>query len=156
MNISRRMAAILGVTSFAAVVLVAPVPAAAGSTSSEHRHFAAPPAEEPRLPAMDQLQFGELLVRQRCANCHAIAPGEASLAAPLVGLFGRRAGSVPGFTYSPTIINLGIAWTPVVLDGWLAATTFDTPDIRMRHVGLPQPDQRAAVIAFLASLSAHK
>ncbi|MDX2257756.1 MAG: c-type cytochrome [Hyphomicrobiaceae bacterium] len=103
---------------------------------------------------MDRLAFGELLVRQRCANCHAIVQGENSLAPPLVGLIGRQAGTVEGYTYSPNIKNLGVVWSAGALDGWLAATTFDTPDIRMRHVGLPQPDQRAAVIAYIEMLTA--
>ncbi|MDX2290086.1 MAG: c-type cytochrome [Hyphomicrobiaceae bacterium] len=141
-----------------AVVAMAVAPASAISEDAKARvpHIVAPASEEPQLPPMDQLAFGELLVRQRCANCHGIEPGVTSLAAPLVGVFGRKAGSAPGYTFSPNIQNLGIAWTPQALDGWLAATTFDTPDIRMRHVGLPQPDQRAAVIAYLGSLPGNR
>lgn len=116
--------------------------------------FAAGPQiqQPPRLPPMSEVEFGRLLVTQRCANCHAIAPGEDRYAAPLHGLFGRKAGSLDGYTYSRNIKNLGIAWSVSTLDNWLTQTTFDTPDIRMRHVGIPKQDQREAILAFLKTL----
>lgn len=114
---------------------------------------AGPPVQQPpRLPPMSEVEFGRLLVTQRCANCHAVAPGEDRYAAPLHGLFGRKAGSLDGYTYSRNIKNLGIAWSATTLDNWLAQTTFDTPDIRMRHVGIPQQDQREAILAYLKTL----
>ncbi len=112
-----------------------------------------PPAQlPPRLPPMSEVEFGRLLVTQRCANCHAVALGEDRYAAPLHSLFGRKAGSLEGYTYSRNIKNLGIAWSASTLDNWLAQTTFDTPDIRMRHVGIPRQDQREAILAFLKTL----
>lgn len=112
----------------------------------------APQSEPQRFPAMEQVEFGRFLVTQRCANCHAVSEDEDRFAAPLHNLFGRKAGSVDGKTYSINIKNLGIAWSPQTLDNWLEQTTFDTPDIRMRHVGIPKADQRAAVITYLKSL----
>ena len=112
----------------------------------------APPSEPQRLPAMERIEFGKLLVMQRCSNCHAVAEDDDRYGAPLHHLFGRKAGSVEGKTYSQNIKNLGIAWSPETLDNWLEQTTFDTPDIRMRHVGIPREDQRLAVIAYLKSL----
>lgn len=116
--------------------------------------FAADPSipQPPRLPAMSEIEFGKLLVTQRCANCHAVAIGEDRYAAPLHSLFGRKAGSLDGYTYSRNIKNLDIAWSAAILDNWLAQTTFDTPDIRMRHVGIPKQDQREAILAFLKTL----
>lgn len=112
----------------------------------------APVSGAPQLPALSELEFGRLLVAQRCANCHATTEGEDSFAAPLHHLFGRRAGSLEGYTFSINMKKLGIAWTPSTLNDWLRQTTFDTPDIRMRHVGVPQTDQRAAILEFLKSL----
>ena len=48
--------------------------------------------------------------------------------------------------------NINIAWSPSILDNWLEQTTFDTPDIRMRHVGIVNEVQRTAVITYLKSL----
>lgn len=99
-----------------------------------------------------QLEFGELLAMQRCGNCHGLAEGDDRFAAPLHHLFGRMPGSIPGYTFSINIMNINTPWTPGTLDNWLEQTTFDTPDIRMRHVGITHRDQRSAVIAYLKSL----
>jgi cytochrome c len=112
----------------------------------------APEAQSPSLPAMSEYEFGKLLVKQRCANCHAIEEGDDRFAAPLHHLYGRQAGRVEGFTFSVNIKSLGIAWSPSALDSWLASTTFDTPDIRMRHVGVPNKEQRAAILTYLETL----
>ncbi len=112
-----------------------------------------PPAQPPpQLPPMSQIEFGKLLVTQRCANCHAVAIGQDRYAAPLHNLFGRKAGSLKGYTYSSNIKNLNVAWSASTLNDWLTQTTFDTPDIRMRHVGIPKEDQREAILAFLKTL----
>ena len=112
-----------------------------------------PPAQPPpQLPPMSQVEFGKLLVTQRCANCHAVAIGQDRYAAPLHDLFGRKAGSLKGYTYSRNIKNLNIAWSVSTLNDWLTQTTFDTPDVRMRHVGIPKQDQREAILAFLKTL----
>lgn len=115
---------------------------------------AGPPAQQPppQLPPMSQVEFGKLLVTQRCANCHAVEIGQDRYAAPLHGLFGRKAGSLKGYTFSRNIKNLNIPWSVSTLNDWLTQTTFDTPDIRMRHVGIPKQDQREAILAFLKTL----
>lgn len=127
---------------------------AAGSPglAQDAPHTAAPPVAQPDLTAVPTLELGETLVRQRCANCHAIEPGASSFAAPLTNLYGRVSGTAEGYLFSPNMKNLAVAWSPSTLDNWLTATTFDTPDIRMRHVGIPEPRSRAAVIAYISSL----
>ncbi len=98
------------------------------------------------------LDFGKMLVYQRCGNCHGLEPGDDRFAAPLNHLFGRKPGTIDGFTFSSNLKGIGTPWTPSTLDNWLAQTTFDTPDIRMRHVGIVNLQQRQAVIAYLKTL----
>ncbi len=93
-----------------------------------------------------------MTVRQRCSNCHAIAPDVKRFAPPLVGLIGRKAGSYQGFAYSGKIKSLDMTWTAAALNDWLAGTTFKTPDIRQRHVGIDHPELRKAVVAHIATL----
>ncbi len=113
---------------------------------------AAGPDPERQVPDLAALDFGKALVTQRCANCHALAEGEDRYSAPLHHLFGRDPGSIEGYTFSINMKNIGIAWSPSTLDNWLEQTTFNTPDIRMRHVGIINAVQRAAVIEYLKSL----
>lgn len=110
------------------------------------------PAALATTPVVPDIEFGRMLVMQRCANCHAIAEGEDRYAAPLHHLFGRKAGSIEGYTFSRIIKDLNIPWSPSALDSWLEKTTFDTPDIRMRHTGIEKSDQRDAILAFLKTL----
>jgi len=139
-----RTRAVLALCIFGAVGLLSPLRAAEP----------APPAAaaEPVMPYMEELEFGKLLVTQRCANCHGLAEGDARFAAPLHHLFGRMPGSIEGYTFSINMQNIDIAWSPATLDNWLEQTTFDTPDIRMRHVGMTNEVQRTAVINYLKSL----
>lgn len=113
---------------------------------------AAEPAAEPVMTETEQLEFGKRLTTQRCGNCHGLAEGDDRFAAPLHHLFGRMPGSIEGYTFSINMKNINIAWSPSILDNWLEQTTFDTPDIRMRHVGIVNEVQRTAVITYLKSL----
>lgn len=97
-------------------------------------------------------EIAELTVRQRCSNCHAVEADKDSFAPPLFGVIGRKAGSYKDFAYSPKISNLNITWTAAALDDWLAGTTFKTPDIRQRHVGIENPELRRAAVAYISTL----
>lgn len=121
------------------------------------KHHAAPPVAPAHLTAMEPLELGRKLAMQRCSNCHALSTeGEKSLAAPLTGLFGRVSGTAEGYVFSPNLKNLAIVWSPRTLSNWLATTTFKTPDIRMRHTGIPDPRSRQALVAYLETLEGNQ
>lgn len=106
---------------------------------------AAGPAEQAAL------EIGRTLYEQRCANCHG-RPGETSTLAPrLAGVIGRRAGSVPGFTYSRRFAGSEHVWTRDSLDAWLASVTVNTPDLAARHLGVADAFERQMLLAYLAS-----
>ncbi len=66
----------------------------------------------------------------------------------LHGLFGRKAGAVKGFAYSPALKASGLVWNAKTLDQYLAAPTATVPGTRMvMKVG--DPARRAALIAYL-------
>ncbi|PMX56167.1 cytochrome c family protein, partial [Pseudomonas sp. FW305-33] len=46
-----------------------------------------------------------------CKTCHAIEAGVNKIGPSLHGVVGRKAGSIPGFTYSTANKNSGITWT---------------------------------------------
>ncbi len=90
-----------------------------------------------------------------CAGCHSLRPGENRLAPSLAGLFGRRAGSVPGFPYSQALKRSGIVWNEQTLDAWLADPRRFVPGTIMPFQGLPDAKDRAAIIAFLKDATRH-
>lgn len=51
-----------------------------------------------------------------CAGCHALTPGGIQRSGPhFAGLFGRRAGSVAGYDYSPPLRRAGFVWNAKTL-----------------------------------------
>ena len=59
------------------------------------------------VPAMAQSSGGNpalgSTVFARCAACHAVTPGGKRLGPSLAGVVGRKAGSEPGYAYSPAM-----------------------------------------------------
>jgi cytochrome c len=88
----------------------------------------------------------------RCAGCHSARPGETRLGPSLFGVTGRNAGSAPGFPYSAAMKSSGLAWKGGTLDAFLAAPAHIVPGTTMAFAGITDKAERAAVIAYLATL----
>lgn len=84
----------------------------------------------------------------RCLACHALAYDR--VGPRHCGLFGRLAGSVPGFEYSPAMKNSKITWNEKTLDRFLAKPLVMVPGSTMTYDGVPDPKERADLIAYLA------
>ncbi|MDT3670243.1 MAG: cytochrome C [Aromatoleum sp.] len=100
--------------------------------------------------AADAAPRGEEIY-SRCLACHALAYDR--VGPRHCGLFGRRAGSVPGFDYSDAMRKSGIVWDAATLDRFLAAPTQVVPGTTMGYAGIPDPAERAALIAWLRDAS---
>lgn len=90
-----------------------------------------------------------------CAACHSLAPGEHRTGPSLAGIFGRAAGTVPGFTrYSPALEQADVTWTEQTLDAWLANPRAMIPGNRMTFPGIGDDQARADLIAYLQAATA--
>lgn len=98
-------------------------------------------------PDATTLKLGEA-VYARCAACHAI---DANRTGPLhCGLFGRRAGTAPGFDgYSSAMRASGIVWDERSLDVFLNDPLTTVPGTAMGYAGVKDDAERAALIAWL-------
>ncbi len=85
----------------------------------------------------------------KCMACHAVEAGKNKVGPTLHGIIGRKAGTVEGFTYSDAMKNAGITWNEAELDKYLTNPKKDIPGNKMAFPGLPKPDDRANVIAYL-------
>ena len=92
------------------------------------------------------LKLGEA-VYARCLGCHALAYDRTG--PRHCGLFGRHAGSVPGFAYSPAMKNAGVVWNARTLDWFLCNPTKAIPGTSMGYAGVTDDKERAALIAYL-------
>ena len=89
---------------------------------------------------------------QTCAACHSPAPNANGVGPSLYGIVGRKAGSVPGFVYSRAMKNSNLSWTAQTLDAYLADPQKLVPGNHMPYSGMPDAQERAALIAYLQSL----
>jgi cytochrome c len=96
--------------------------------------------------------YGRDIYQGRCSNCHSNEPGQSSLAPTLHGLMGRKAGGVEGFPYSEKISRLDLVWSPETLKVWLASQSLDSALLRMRHLGVADPGDADALIAYIVTL----
>ncbi len=90
----------------------------------------------------------------RCAGCHeAVADSKLVKTGPnLHGVFGRNAGSLPGYAFSADMKASGFAWDEAKLNAWLTQPTAVVPGTTMAFIGMPDAGERKALIAFLRSL----
>jgi cytochrome c len=86
-------------------------------------------------------------VYARCLACHALASDR--VGPRHCGLLGRRAGSVPGFNYSPAMKNSNLTWDEKTLDRFLAKPMKVVPGTAMTYDGVPDAKDRADLIAYL-------
>ena len=123
----------LPVVALAAAILV---PAARGGAQT------APSA------AANSAANGARLYQAKCGGCHCFA---ANMVGPAhKGVFGRKAGMVPGYNFSPAIRGANITWNATTLDQWLQGPQKMVKGTRM-FLSVPNPTERAAIIAYLRS-----
>ncbi len=85
-----------------------------------------------------------------CRACHQIGPGAKIAVGPVLnGIVGRKAGTYPGYTYSPANKDSGIVWSPEELDKYLTNPQAVVPRTKMIYPGLKDDQKRRDVIAYL-------
>lgn len=86
-------------------------------------------------------------IYQRCLACHSL---EYNRSGPKhCGLFGRRAGTLPGYAYSKAMKASGIIWNESSLDRFLENPLKTLPGTKMAYAGVKDPQERADLIAYL-------
>lgn len=100
-------------------------------------------------PERGRLVFGP------CRTCHYPDPAMGHNNGPnLYRIFGKVAGKQGGFDYySDTFKNAEFVWTPQLLDLWLADPRGMFPGSTMMSLGVPDPQRRADLIAYLKRAS---
>jgi cytochrome c len=101
---------------------------------------------EAALTGLGDPTRGKTVFEKRCTGCHAM---EVDREGPrLAGVFGRKAGSVAGYSYSARLKESGITWDDATLEKWLSDPDLMVPDNNM-SINVPKAAERRDLIAFL-------
>jgi cytochrome c len=99
---------------------------------------------------------GEAEIR-KCLSCPSIGENAANKIGPVLnGVFGRQAGTYPGFNYSQDVIDAGkkgLIWSPGTVSEWITAPKAMLPGTKMNFAGVRNDQERADIIAYLLTLS---
>ena len=95
-------------------------------------------------------------VFKKCVACHTADKGAPNMLGPnLWGVMGEPVGKGHGFAFSPALSGKGGTWTWETMSEWLKSPKSFAPGTKMTFAGLGNPEDRAAVMAFLNSKSDH-
>ena len=87
----------------------------------------------------------------QCAACHSL-DGKNGLGPSLKGVVGRTAGTAPGFHYSHAMAKVGKPWDAASLAAFIESPQKAVPGNVMPFSGLPDPKQRADLLAYLQTV----
>lgn len=94
---------------------------------------------------------GERQFARKCSICHTLTPDGANRAGPtLYKVFGRRAGTLPGYIYSDALKNSDIIWNEETIGRLFGDGPQEVvPGTKMPLQKMTSADERNALIAFL-------
>lgn len=102
-------------------------------------------------PAMaDDIKEGAK-VFNKCKTCHLADKPDHRVGPSLKGVFGRKAGTAPGFKYSKQMQESGVVWTEETIAKYAADPKGFIPGNKMVFVGLKKKDEIEHLIAYLKS-----
>lgn len=104
-----------------------------------------------RFEVSEKLSPGESQFARKCSLCHTLKPDGRNRAGPtLYKVFGRKAGTLPGYPYSNALLKADIVWSEETI-GKLFGLGPDhyTPGTKMPLQKISDPEKRKALIAYL-------
>ena len=88
-----------------------------------------------------------------CQACHNVQKGGGNSIGPnLFGVAGRKAASLPGFSYSAALTGAKITWTNDKLKAWVTNPQKLVPGTRMTFAGFSDPAKADDIVAYLDTL----
>jgi cytochrome c len=102
--------------------------------------------------AADGDTSGEQLFNNNCRTCHSWKEGDNRLGPSLHGIVGRKAGSISGYAFSPSMKQANITWDEATLDKFIASPDSVVTGNNMKPFnGISDAQTRQKIIEFLKS-----
>ena len=99
-------------------------------------------------------EAGERVFAQ-CRACHQVGEAAKNPVGPqLNGLFGRKTGSVEGYSYTEANKNANITWDEATFRDYIVDPKGKIPGTKMAFAGLKNPQQVSDLIAYLKQFDA--
>ena len=97
---------------------------------------------------------GERVFTQ-CRACHQVGENAKNAVGPVLnGLFGRPAGSVEGYNYSPANKNSGLTWDEATFREYIKDPRAKVPGTKMVYAGLKDEQRVNDLVAYLKQFDA--
>jgi cytochrome c len=91
----------------------------------------------------------------QCRACHQIGETAKNAVGPVLnGLFGRKAGSIEGYSYSAANKNSGITWDEATFAEYIKDPKAKVPGTKMVYAGLKDEQRIKDLIAYLKQFDA--
>jgi cytochrome c len=114
-------------------------------------------APEELAPQNADVAAGQQEFNNACRTCHSIREGDNRLGPHVRGLIGRKAGSLPDYTYSSAMKGADFVWDEEKLERFVANPDETIPGNNMKpYAGLASAESRSKLIAFLKMLTANQ
>ncbi|MEM8686732.1 MAG: c-type cytochrome [Pseudomonadota bacterium] len=104
-----------------------------------------------RFQITEGIDPGALQFARKCSICHTLTPDTANRAGPtLYKVFGRKVGTLPGYSYSKALKDREFIWTPETVEALFAEGPENyVPGSKMPLQKMTNEQERKALIAFL-------
>jgi len=106
----------------------------------------------PALAAGDA-EKGMQVFNSQCRACHSLDADKNGVGPSLHGVFGRKAGSLPGYNYSAAIKQSEVTWNHDTLKQFLTDPHRFIPGDKMAFVGIKNQSQLDDLVAYLKEAS---
>jgi cytochrome c len=104
-----------------------------------------------RFQVKTGMKLGELQFTRKCSVCHTLKADDANRAGPsLYKLFGRKAGTLGGYSYSQSLIDSNVVWNEKTIDElFVKGPHIIVPGTKMPLQKVSDNKKRKALIEYL-------
>jgi cytochrome c len=111
-------------------------------------------APEELAPQNADVASGQQAFNNLCRTCHSTREGDNRLGPHVWGIIGRKAGSLPNYSYSSAMKGADFVWDEEKLERFIAKPDETVPGNNMKpYGGLASAESRVKLIAFLKTLT---